>query len=91
MAMRMFFGCLVMASMIGIFASCFCSFSFSKMGDSAMVIRIQMPTMTRRKLARKGTRQPQERKSASGILETARKTSVEDSRPMKAPSCGQEP
>ena len=91
MAMRMFLGCLVIASTIGIFTSFFSAFIFLKTGDSATVSRIQMPTATRMKLSRKGTRQPQDRKAASPILETARNTMVDSSRPTKAPSWGQEP
>ena len=45
---------------------CFCSFTLWKTGDSATFIRIQMPTITRRKLTRKGTRQPQVRKCGLG-------------------------
>ncbi len=45
------------------------------------------PIAIRKKLSRKGIRQPQEKKASSGSAETSAKMPAESSRPAGTPAC----
>ena len=60
---------------------------FSEDTPHAIVSRIHRPTSTSNPLSRKGTRQPQLKKAASGNAEKAEKTDMASSSPTDVPDC----
>ena len=57
-------------------------------GDSAILSRMNMPTMTSTKLNRKGIRQPQASRSSLGSSVTNRKAALPSSAPVAGPTWG---